>query len=592
MLHIATLADKLAAEAEAPAGDPWQARSLYEQLVATATRFPARPAISFQLKSGPADKSVSITWADLRAEVTRAANLFRSLGVGPQDGVAYVLPNGLEAPIALLAGATAGIVVPINPLLAPEHIAAILRETGVKVVVTLAPFPQTDLAPKVDAAVALAPEVSAVLQVDLARYLPTPLAWAMPMLRPKLAVTHKAQVLDFQGALKRQPADRLDFAETLDDRVCACFHTGGTTGLPKVAQHRARGILYNGWIGSAYMFTEADVLMCPLPMFHVLAAYPIFMSCLVSGAQVVFPTPQGYRGAGVLKNFWKLIERYRVSFLITVPTAASALMQRPIDADVSTLRLAISGSAAMPVELFNRFEAATGVMILEGYGMTEATCLVAINPPYGERKIGSVGIPFVHTDVRILKCDAAGAVVRECGTDEVGEILREEPRRGGAGLYRPGQEPRADHAGGLSAHRGFGADRCGRVYLDHRSRQGADHPRRAQHRPGGDRGGADRPSRRGLRRGDRPAGCPCRRGAGGLCRADRGGQRGGGGTARARQGAYLRAGGGAQVPGGAGRTAQDRGGQGLQAGFCGAGRSPGSTTRLWRRRGWRRGCTR
>jgi fatty-acyl-CoA synthase len=427
MLHIATLADKIAAEAEAPAGDPWQARSLYEQLLATAARFPDRPAISFQLKSGPADKSVSISWAELRAEVTRAANLFRSLGVGPQDAVAYVLPNGPEAPIALLAGATAGIVVPINPLLAPEHIASILRETGVKVVVTLAPFPQTDLAPKVDAAVALAPEVRAVLQVDLARYLPTPLAWAMPILRPKLAVTHRAQVLDFQGALKRQRADRLDFAETFDDRICACFHTGGTTGLPKIAQHRARGILYNGWIGASYMFSEADVLMCPLPMFHVLAAYPIFMSCLVSGAQIVFPTPQGYRGTGVLKNFWKLVERYRVSFLITVPTAASALMQRPVDADVSTLRLAISGSAAMPVELFTRFESATGVKILEGYGMTEATCLVAINPPHGERKIGSVGIPFAYTDVRILKCDSEGRVVAECAVDEVGEICVKNP---------------------------------------------------------------------------------------------------------------------------------------------------------------------
>jgi acyl-CoA synthetase (AMP-forming)/AMP-acid ligase II len=67
------------------------------------------------------------------------------------------------------------------------------------------------------------------------------------------------------------------------------------------------------------------------------------------------------------------------------------------------------------------------VKILEGYGMTEATCLVAINPPYGERKIGSVGLPFVHTDVRILKCDVSGAVVRECGTDEVGEICVKNP---------------------------------------------------------------------------------------------------------------------------------------------------------------------
>ena len=143
-------------------------------------------------------------------------------------------------------------------------------------------------------------------------------------------------MLDLRREMAKEDAGALDFAETLDDRVCAAFHTGGTTGMPKVAQHRARGILYNGWCGQFYMFTEADVLMCPLPLFHVFAAYPILMSCLMSGAQMVMPTPQGYRGEGVMDNFWKLIERHRVTFLITVPTAASALMQRKVDADVST----------------------------------------------------------------------------------------------------------------------------------------------------------------------------------------------------------------------------------------------------------------
>jgi fatty-acyl-CoA synthase len=147
----------------------------------------------------------------------------------------------------------------------------------------------------------------------------------------------------------------------------------------------------------------------------------------MTGAQFVMPTPQGYRGAGVIQNFWKLIERHKVTFLITVPTAAAALMQRKIDADVSTLHLAISGSAAMPVELFHRFEAATGVKILEGYGMTEATCLVSINPPWGERRVGSVGLPFAYTDVRILRCDASGAILAECATDEVGEICVKNP---------------------------------------------------------------------------------------------------------------------------------------------------------------------
>jgi len=129
----------------------------------------------------------------------------------------------------------------------------------------------------------------------------------------------------------------------------------------------------------------------------------------------------------VMDNFWKLVERYEATFLITVPTAAAALMQRRVDADVSSLRLAISGSAAMPVELFHRFEAATGVKIMEGYGLTEATCLVAINPPFGERKIGSIGFPFPYTDVRILDCDAEGRIRRVCGVDEAGEICVRNP---------------------------------------------------------------------------------------------------------------------------------------------------------------------
>ncbi|MBP7002234.1 acyl-CoA synthetase [Amaricoccus sp.] len=427
MLRIATIADKEAVEAEAPFEARMTARTLHQQLRETAGRFPGRRATTFRLKSGPADKVVSLTWSELLSEVTRAANLLRRLGVGPQDAVAYILPNCLEAPVALLAGATAGVVVPINPLLSAPHIGGLLEEVGAKVVVTLAPFPKTDLAQKVAEAVALAPTVTHVLEVDLARYLAPPVSWIVPFLRPKLEARNSARRLDFRKACAAERGDALDFPEADPDRACAAFHTGGTTGLPRIARHRARGILYNGWLGSSYIFSEQDVLMCPLPMFHVLAAYPIFMSCLVSGAELVLPTPQGYRGEGVIANFWKLVARHRATFLIIVPTAASALMQRPVDADVSTLRFAISGSAAMPVELFHRFEAATGLKICEGYGMTEATCLVSINPPWGERKVGSVGFPFVYTDVKIRDCDLDGAVLRDCGPDEVGEICVKNP---------------------------------------------------------------------------------------------------------------------------------------------------------------------
>jgi len=150
------------------------------------------------------------------------------------------------------------------------------------------------------------------------------------------------------------------------------------------------------------------------------------MSMIGSGAHVVFPTPAGYRGEGVFDNFWKLVERWKVTYMITVPTALSALMQRPVNADVSSLRGAFSGSAPLPLELYKRFEKATGVAIIEGYGLTECTCLVSCNPPEGKKKIGSVGIPLPYTHVRILHHDAAGKVT-DCGVDQVGEICVANP---------------------------------------------------------------------------------------------------------------------------------------------------------------------
>ena len=100
-------------------------------------------------------------------------------------------------------------------------------------------------------------------------------------------------------------------------------------------------------------------------------------------------------------------------------------MQRPIDADVSSVKTAFSGSAPLPLELYKRFEAATGVQIVEGYGLTEATCLVSINPPEGHKKVGSIGMTFPYCDVKILRDTPDGPL--ECAIDEVGEICISNP---------------------------------------------------------------------------------------------------------------------------------------------------------------------
>ncbi len=409
---------------------PYEARgmpqTLYGLLSQTAGRYPNGNASSYQIFSGPKDKAETISWSTLKDRVSQTTNTLRDLGVGETDAVAYILPNCHEALYTFLGGAVAGIVNPINPLLDPDQIASILRETGAKVVVTLKPFPKTDVPQKVAQALTKAPEVTTVLEVDLNRYLTPPKSWLVPLMRPKLDRTSapRVQYLDFNAEIARRPTT-LTFADSEGDRVACYFHTGGTTGMPKVAQHRYSGLIYNGWIGSTLLFTDQDNIICPLPLFHVFACHVIVMSALASGAHVVFPTPQGYRGDGVFDNFWKLIERWNITFIITVPTAVSALMQRPVDADISSVQMAFSGSAPMPMELFKRFEGLSGINIVEGYGLTEATCLVSINPVSGEKRVGSCGIPFPYTDLRIVTSNGDGSV--ECGPNEIGEICVSNP---------------------------------------------------------------------------------------------------------------------------------------------------------------------
>ena len=422
-MAIASIADVRRIEAEMPWADRDVPVTLHEMLAATAQAYPARPAMSFQLTSGPADKAETLNWRQFHAQCCQAANLFRALGIGERDVVALILPNSLETAIATIGAAMAGIVNPINPLLEEKHIAGILRETGATVVVTLRAFPKTDLPQKAAAAMAACPEVKTVLEVDLSRYLSPPKSLMVPLIRPKNPVSHGAQVLNFKAAIAKQPRT-LSFADSAGNRVAAYFHTGGTTGMPKVAQHTYAGMIYNGWLAHRLLFTEQDSIMCPLPLFHVFACHVILMSMIKSGAHGVFPTPAGYRGEGVFANFWKLLARWRSTFVITVPTAVSVLMQRPVDADISAVKQVFSGSAPMPLELFNRFESATGMAVIEGYGLTEATCLVSCNPPIGTKRVGSVGLPLPYTEVRIYGADGAP---RQMPVDEAGEICVSNP---------------------------------------------------------------------------------------------------------------------------------------------------------------------
>jgi len=192
-MTFASLEDRNALDQEMPWAERDVAKTMYQFLTRTRDRFPDRPAVSYQLTSGPKDKAETLTWDELHKMTVQAANMFRALGIEENDTIAYVLPNAHETLVTLLGGMIAGIANPINPLLEPEQIASILRETNAKVVVTLKAFPKTDVPQKVAEAVRNAPGVHTVLEIDLLRYLTPPKSWIVPLIRPKNKGEHHAK---------------------------------------------------------------------------------------------------------------------------------------------------------------------------------------------------------------------------------------------------------------------------------------------------------------------------------------------------------------------------------------------------------------
>ncbi|MEM6728835.1 MAG: AMP-binding protein, partial [Pseudomonadota bacterium] len=267
-MNFSSIADRDRIEGEMP----WDARerpiTMYDFVDDVAQRHGARPGVSFQITSGPKDKAVTLSWQQFRDQSVQTANFLRGLGIGPNDAVAYMLPICPEAALTLVGGAIAGIANPVNPLLEAEQIAAILRETGAKALVTLKAFPKTDVPQKAAEAVAMAPDVKHVIEVDLLSYLSPPKSWIAGLIRPKNPVTHKAAIHDFAKSIAKQPKS-LTFDDPKESRVGAYFHTGGTTGMPKVAQHTYEGMIYNGWLGNELLFDPEDTILCPLPLFHV-----------------------------------------------------------------------------------------------------------------------------------------------------------------------------------------------------------------------------------------------------------------------------------------------------------------------------------
>jgi fatty-acyl-CoA synthase len=215
----------------------------YALLRYSADKFADRVALRFTPNGRAADQPCELTYRN----TTQAANLFNGLGLDVQDTISYTLPNIPQTHYCIWGGEAAGIVSAINSFLEANTIANILNETECKILVTTA---GGEIWQKIQHIIEQIPNLQYILQVDLSQF--DQIENVSPISMSPSSSTDRITVLGFDDELKRQPTDQLNFDRVIKgDEIAAYFHTGGTTGHPKIAMHTHFNQVSNAWAVSA-----------------------------------------------------------------------------------------------------------------------------------------------------------------------------------------------------------------------------------------------------------------------------------------------------------------------------------------------------
>ena len=379
---------------------------LWRFLEESARRFPQNVALEFLGKT--------LSYQELWGLARRFAQGLKDLGVRPGDRVAIMLPNSPQFVIAfygtLLAG---GVGVNTNPMYTPRELHHQLRDAGARFLVIL-----DQLLPRYLEVKGEVP-VEKVVRTGIQDYLPFPKNLLYPLLLRRKGEAPKAlEGLPWRAFLR--PGTPRPVPLDLDD-LALLQYTGGTTGLAKGAMltHRnlsANALQVRAWIPD---FREGEeVVLGAIPFFHVYGMTVAMNLALLGGAKLVLlPRPE-------IKAIVEAIEKHQVTLFPGVPTLYVAFNNFPgIERrDLKSVRACISGSAPLPLEVAERFERLTGAKLVEGYGLTEASPVTHCNPLYGERRLGSVGLPFPGVDAKVV--DEEG---KELPPGEVGELAVKGP---------------------------------------------------------------------------------------------------------------------------------------------------------------------
>ena len=420
-----------------------QPESTYRLLLDAADTWP--DGIATQWIPDPADYTRCLAWtyAELAGTVTRIANALTALGVRRQDAVTLASVNTSMLYAATLAAQAVGIAAPANPALSGERIAELIRRTGSQVLVTAGPELDPQLWQRL-LEVARQAGMTAVLALR-----PDGADGDPPALGETVDPDGRALVVAYlDDMIAGQPSGHLAGADLPEAGDLAAFvHTGGTTGAPKVAAHtHANQLACAQGIALCSGLAPGEGVLGGLPLFHVNALIVTGIAPMFSGTRVVWPGPAGYRDKALYARFWQIIEHYRIAAMSAVPTVYGTLAQVPVDADISSLRLPIVGASPLPASVREAFAAHTGRRLLEGYGLTEATCASTWTRP-GEERPGSVGRVLPGQQVKAVRVGEDGSWT-DCAPGQAGVLAIggpavfagyvTDPRLGGPRVSREG----------------------------------------------------------------------------------------------------------------------------------------------------------
>lgn len=383
-------------------------RPLPTFLTESSNGYPDKIAIHFLGKN--------ISFSKLESDAKKVASYLQSIGIKKGEHISIMLPNCPQAVICyygiLMAG---GVVVQTNPLYTERELEVQMNDSQSSTVICLDIFYSK---------LKNIPRLNHIIITSIAEFLPFPKNMIYPLIQKEKPMINENdnKVYLLKNIINNKLINDIKINNDVDD-IAVIQYTGGTTGMPKGVMLTHRNLVMNTIMTTKWLYKMekgTEIILGALPFFHVYGMTAVMNVSIMQGYKmIILPRFQ-------VEDILKTIVKHKPTIFPGAPTMYIALInhKKINQHDLSSIKACISGSAALPVEVQNKFEQFTGGKLVEGYGLSESSPITHSNFIWGKRVKGSIGVPWPSTDAKIISLDTG----EEMAIGEIGEIVVKGPQ--------------------------------------------------------------------------------------------------------------------------------------------------------------------